>query len=101
MTILEERFAERWAANWDQMDALGIPTARPRQQAEKLGCMALAHRCLAGQRCSDGFQILLEKNRLDLSLEALALQSPWGALFTDQEANEALTRLLEVGYTFR
>ena len=34
----------------------------------------------------------------DLSLEALAVDKRFGALFSDEEANNALTRLLDAGY---
>ena len=37
----------------------------------------------------------------ELSLEALAVDKRFTTLFTDEEANEALTRLLEAGYKFR
>ena len=49
---------------------------------------------------SDGFFLLASKGRLDLSLEALAVKKQFTALFTDEEANNALTRLLDAGYTF-
>jgi len=74
-----------------------------RQAAEKLGVrirpildMKQAHRAL--QRTSDGFSQLEKLGRLDLSLEALAVKKLYTALFTDEEANEALSRLLEAGY---
>ena len=44
------------------------------------------------------FNALREKHRLDLSLEALAVDKRFTTLFSDEEANEALTRLLEAGY---
>lgn len=78
-----------------------------RQKAEKLGVrirpvldMKSAHRILSGHRESDGFFSLANKGRLDLSLEALAVKKQFTALFTDEEANNALTRLLDAGYTF-
>ena len=78
-----------------------------RQKAEKLGVrirpvldMRSAHRILSGHRESDGFHALADKGRLDLSLEALAVKKQFTALFTDEEANNALTRLLDAGYTF-
>ena len=58
--------------------------------------MKTAHRALSG--LSDGFNALREKHRLDLSLEALAVDKRFTTLFGDEEANEALTRLLEAGY---
>jgi len=36
----------------------------------------------------------------ELSLEALALKPQWGELFSDEEANEALHRLMEAGCRF-
>ena len=74
-----------------------------RQEAEKLGVrirpildMKQAHRAL--QRGSDGFSQLEKLGRLELSLEALAVNKAYTALFTDEEANDALLRLLEAGY---
>ena len=81
--------------------------ADARQKAEKLGVrirpvenMTQAHRILSGHRESDGFALLAQKGRLDLSLEALAVQKPYTGLFTDDEVNNALMRLLDAGYRF-
>ena len=52
-------------------------------------------------KSSDGFNALQGKGRLDLSLEALVVDKRFTTLFTDEEANEALMRLLEAGYRFR
>ena len=79
---------------------------KARQQAESLGVrirpmdMAGAKRCLGGHRESDGFFQLADMGRLDLSLEALAVKKAFTELFTDEEANTALTRLLQSGYSF-
>ena len=59
-----------------------------------------AKRVLSGTRLSDGFNELKEKGQLKLSLEALVVDKRFTALFTDEEANEALSRLLEAGYRF-
>ena len=78
-----------------------------RVQAEKLGVrirpvadMNAAHRILSGHRESDGFGALADLGRLDLSLEALAVKKQFTSLFTDEEANTALERLLFAGYKF-
>ena len=78
-----------------------------RKNAEKLGVrirpikdMQSARRCLSGHRESDGFYKLAELNRLELSLEALAVKKQFTALFSDEEANTALERLLTAGYGF-
>ena len=62
--------------------------------------MADVYRCLSGHRESDGFFQLADKGRLELSLEALAVKKQFTGLFTDAEANTALTRLLDAGHTF-
>jgi hypothetical protein len=62
--------------------------------------MKQAHRCLSGHRPSDGFGVLADKGHLELSLEALAIDKRFTSLFTDEEANNALNRLLDAGYRF-
>lgn len=97
----EQCFLRAWEEQLRKMDELGIPTARMRKQAQEWGGVEAARRCLDGRRCSDGFSALREKKRLELSLEALALKSAFGALFTDDEVNEAIRRLMEADYSFR
>ena len=94
---MEEKWIAAWAANREKAAALGI-RMRPVNPED---AMHAAHRALSGSRCSDGFEELADRNRLELSLEALAVDKRFTALFTDEEANTALTRLLEAGYQFR
>ena len=91
---MEEKFIAAWLAARQQAQALGI-RLRP---VEKEDMLASAHRQLTGDRCSEGFGQLETKGRLDLSLEALAVDKRFTGLFSDEEANQALTRLLETGY---
>lgn len=91
---MEEKFIAAWLAARQQAEALGI-RLRP---VEKEDMLASAHRQLTGNRCSEGFGQLETKGRLDLSLEALAVDKRFTGLFSDEEANQALTRLLETGY---
>lgn len=93
---MEQKFIAAWAANREKAAALGV-RMRPVETGE---AMKNAHRCLSGSRLSDGFSLLAQLGRLDLSLEALTIDKRFTALFTDEEANEALTRLLEAGYRF-
>ena len=79
--------------------------AKARLEAEQLGvrirpvtAMNDAFRVLNGHRESDGFALLAQKGRLDLSLEAISTKKQFTALFTDDQANNALNRLLEFGY---
>lgn len=90
---MEEKFIAAWLAARQQAQALGI-RLRP---VEKEDMLASAHRQLTGNRCSEGFGQLEIKGRLDLSLEALAVDKRFTGLFSDEEANQALTRLLETG----
>lgn len=91
---MEEKFIAAWLAARQQAQALGI-RLRP---VEKEDMLASAHRQLTGNRCSEGFGQLETKGRLDLSLEALAVDKRFTGLFSDEETNQALTRLLETGY---
>ena len=93
---MEQKFIAAWAANRAKAEALGIKM-RPVVEADAL---KTARRALSGSRLSDGFNQLLAKNSLALSLEALVVDKRFTALFTDEEANEALMRLLEAGYRF-
>lgn len=94
---MEQKFTAAWAAARNRAEALGV-RMRPVEEAD---AMKTAHRALSGSRLSDGFNALQGKGRLDLSLEALVIDKRFTALFSDEEANEALTRLLEAGYLFR
>ena len=90
---MEQKFLAACAINREKAEALG---ARIRPITD----MQQAHRCLSGSRESDGFNLLAQKGRLDLSLEALAVKKQFTALFRDEEANNALIRLLDAGYRF-
>ena len=94
---MEQKFAAAWAANRAKAEALGVKM-RPVEAAE---AVKNAKRILSGSRLSDGFNQLAAKGSLNLSMEALVVDKRFTALFTDEEANEALMRLLEVGYNFK
>ena len=93
---MEEKFIAEWESRREKAARLGV-RMRPVEAAE---AMRAAHRCLSGHRESDGFQILADKHHLELSLEALAVEKQFTGLFNDEEANNALTRLLAAGYRF-
>ena len=93
---MEAKFIAAWAAARSKAEALGVKM-RPVADADAL---KMAKRALSGSRLSDGFNQLLAKGHLELSLEAIAIDKRYTELFTDEEANEALNRLLEVGYHF-
>jgi hypothetical protein len=93
---MEEKFVATWLENRQKASQMGI-RLRPVEAAE---AMKTAHRWLSGSRESDGFNILADKRHLEWSLEALVIDKRFTALFTDEEANEALQRLLAAGYRF-
>lgn len=89
---MEEKFIAAWDNNRAAANLMGI-RMRP------LDLKGAKH-VLSGNRLSDGFNDLAAKNMLKLSLEALVIDKRFTGLFTDEEANEALMRLLEAGYKF-
>ena len=94
---METAFIAAWAAARAKAEKLGV---RMRPVAAETA-LAAAHRILSDRRLSDGFNALCQCGHLELSLEALAIDKRFTGLFTDEEANEALTRLLEAGYRFQ
>lgn len=93
---MEQKFIAAWQQNREKAAVLGV---RMRPVDEK-DAVKQAKRTLSGTRLSDGFNDLAAKGQLRLSLEALVVDKRFTGLFTDEEANEALTRLLEAGYKF-
>ena len=93
---MEEKFIAAWVSAREKAAGLGVKM-RPVAAEE---AMKSAHRCLSGRRLSDGFNALKDKGHLELTLEAIAIDKRYTGLFSDEEANEALTRLLEAGYQF-
>ena len=89
---MEEKFIATWEQNRTAAEKIGV-RMRPLD-------LKGAKRILSGSRLSDGFQELAAQGQLKLSLEALAIDKRFTALFTDEEANEALDRLLSAGYRF-
>ena len=90
---MEEKFLAALAANREKAAKLGV-RIRP------VTDLAQAKRNLSGSRTSDGFGELAAKGQLILSLEALVVDKRFTSLFSDEEANNALMRLLDAGYRF-
>ena len=93
---MEQKFIAAWASAREQAQKQGV-RMRPVADGDE---MKAAHRMLSGSRASDGFDNLADKGLLKLSLEALVIDKRFTALFSDEEANEALSRLLSAGYQF-
>ena len=93
---MEEKFVTAWLAAREKAARMGV-RLRPVAAEE---AVKTAHRWLSGHRESDGFAILADKGHLELTLEALAVDKRFTGMFTDEEANTALIRLLSAGYRF-
>ena len=90
---MEQKFLAQLEENRKKALAMGV-RIRPLEDMKQV------KRLLSGSRTSDGFGDLQNKGQLKLSLEALVVDKRFTALFTDEEANEALLRLLDAGYGF-
>ena len=73
--------------------------ARFLQMVTELGGRQAAKALLRAPDLSDGFTALWELGRLDLTMEALVLCSPWRTLFTDDELAKARKRLRDLDYS--
>ena len=93
---MEQKFIAAWAASREKAQQIGVRMS----PVDAASAMKNAHYALAGNRISDGFNILASKGRLDLSLEALVIDKRFTSLLSDEEANNALMRLLDAGYRF-
>ena len=81
---MEEKFIAAWESNRAAANLMGI-RMRPLD-------LKGAKRILSGSRLSDGFNELKAKGQ--------PIDKRFTGLFTDEEANEALMRLLDAGYLF-
>ena len=90
---MEQKFLAQLEDNRQKALVLGV-RIRPIEDMKQV------KRLLSGSRMSDGFGDLAKKGQLKLSLEALAVDKRFTALFSDEEANTALMRLLDAGYGF-
>ena len=90
---MEEKFLFALEANRQKAEGLGV-------RIRAVTDMKQVHQILSGHRESDGFSRLARLGKLDLSMEALAVKKQFTALFSDEEANNALMRLLDGGYKF-
>lgn len=90
---MEEKFLFALEASRQKAEALGV-RIRP------VTDMKQAHQILSGHRESDGFSHLARLGKLELSLESLAVKKQFTSLFSDDQANNALMRLLDAGYKF-
>lgn len=85
----------------DAKTQIGYVAHRFRQKIVRDGGLAAAKHWLRPSKATTGFQRLLDHDRLDLSVEAVALQPPWNKYFTPAELTTARERLAQFGYFTR
>jgi len=98
MTLAQTFQAQAIAQAQTAMLAHGCPTKRLIQNLERYGGLETLQDLARRHRLSDGFDALVRCGHLELTLEALAVQRKYGALFTDDEINWCLEVLVEAGY---
>ncbi|MBZ0217499.1 MAG: hypothetical protein K8F25_13150 [Fimbriimonadaceae bacterium] len=63
------------------------------------GGLVTAKALINAPKVSDGYTALHEKGRLDLTVEAMVVQSPkWHPLFLEEELDKARKRLIDYNY---
>jgi len=62
------------------------------------GGLETAQILLHSNNVSEGYTALWERKRLDLTVEALVLQSQWNEFFTEADRDIARKRLSQYGY---
>jgi 5-methylcytosine-specific restriction protein A len=82
----------------DARTQIGYVASRFRQKIIRDGGLAAAKHWLRPSKATEGFRRLLDEDCLHLSVEAVALQPPWNALFTPEELATARDRLALFGY---
>lgn len=82
----------------EECKSLGYNPAFFVQMLDDRGGLATVKKLINDNTPSDGFTRLWERQRLDLTVEAVALRSPYGALVTQAERIKARRRLEEYGY---
>lgn len=98
MTDLEFQFnAEMYRVIKDSREA-GYNPSYFAQMVDDRGGLATARKLIMDDTPSDGFTKLWEMQRLDLSVEAVALERRFAPLFTQAARMKARRRLEDYGY---
>lgn len=95
MDDLEMRFHQAMLGIYDEATRVGYRPTRFLQMVNELGGLPAARQLLQGDAPSEGFVRLWELERLDLTVESLALREPWCKLFSADELRTAERRLAE------
>ena len=82
---LEDMLHAKMLHLYDEQRRVMRTPVRFLNMVQNRGGLEAARRLLASPSVGDGFVALWEAGRLDLSVEALVVQEPWCALFTEAE----------------
>lgn len=101
-SVAEEQLHEELVQSYQESKRIGYVPSRFWEMFCERGAVGTAKALLAGgpNHIPDGFGTLYQLNRLDLSVEALALDERFRSLFTPEEISTARERLKKVGYAF-
>ena len=100
MPTLEQQF-ENELVKQCEIAQEACPAYRPvrlRQNIPRFGALKAVKELLRRGQPSDGFSVLADAGRLDLSMEALVIKSRYGELFSDAEVNSCFQLLCGEGY---
>lgn len=98
----EAEFAQRMKAVYERgRTEAGYNASYFLGMLSQYGPQETAHRLLASPAVSDGFAQLWERQRLDLTVEALIVDPAFSELFTEKEIEVARRRLEQFGYECR
>lgn len=95
---LEQRFTLELRKNCEQAIGAGCNQSALLRSIDKYGGVSTAKEYIRRNRLTDGFDLLAQKGLLKLSLEALAVSSRYGTLFTDDEVNRCFEALVGAGF---
>ena len=68
------------------------------QSIEKFGGVKTAKELIRKNKLSDEFEVLVQAGLIGLTMEAVVIESQYGALFTDDEVNWCYEVLCDYGY---
>jgi hypothetical protein len=98
-TELEKRFHSAMLDIYRRAKSdAGYNASRFLGMVSEQGGYEAARTLLHALKVSDGYTALWERNRLDLTVEALILKPEWRDLFSNAEREIARQRLIEYGY---
>lgn len=96
---MEDKFTRELLERLGQAEKeTGIPEPRLAEQVRTQGGVKAVGEYLRRGRLTRQFSALKEQGKLELTPESLVIQGKYGALFSDEQVNICLDRLLEAGF---